>query len=117
MKQKNKIIISVLLSSIITAVIVSSLAIKGTKKALINKFSEVEVFNEVGRVEIWSNIQELLEKGCSKEALLYVKHEKASALSGLKNRELLNISEERKSNIINLIENNKHKGFFRVPSC
>ena len=122
MKQKNKLIISVLLSSIITAAVVSSLAIKGTNKALINKFREVEIFNEVGRVEIWGNIEELLEKGCSKKALLYIKNEKASVLSGLNNQvgnnhELLKVSEERKSSILKLMKNNNHSGFFQIPTC
>ena len=122
MKSRTTLVTSIIATSLITALVFSYLANKTTIKVLVEKFREVEVFNEVGRVKTWGNIEELLEKGCIKEALLYVKNEKATALSAIKNQagdnlELIRVSEQQKTYILNIMKNNKHSGFFQIPSC
>lgn len=122
MKQKSKIIISSLIVSIVTAVVFSSLAMKATQNALISKFREVEIFNDVGRVEALNDIEQLLEKGCTKETLSYIKYQKSSVLAELtrqtgNNQELLKVSKERKEKVLKLMKNNNHSGFFQIPKC
>lgn len=122
MKQNNKLIITSIFSSLITALIFSYLAAKGTTHSLVNKFREVEVFNEIGRVEIWSDIEELLNKGCSSEALEYVKNEKASSLSEIQSQaegrqHLLKLIEKRNPEILKLVKNNKYTGSYKISTC
>ena len=120
--KKSKIIIYSLIASIVTAVVFSSLVMKASQNALISKFREVEIFNNVGRVEAWNDIEQLLEKGCTKEALSYIKYQKSSILAELtrqtrNNQESLKVSEERKEKVLKLMKNNNHSGYFQIPKC
>jgi hypothetical protein len=83
-KQWTKIILVVAITAAVSFGLGASLARTGTIKALVGAVADNEAINEVGRVESWDRVEQLLAKGCTKEALELVRIEQSLALSAIK---------------------------------
>ena len=83
---------------------------------------DMEAFNELHRIETWDRIEQLLVKGCNKEALEYVKLEQSLALSSLKwhldnGAKLERKVEEDNRSIVGRAQSFTSYGKYNIPSC
>ena len=127
MKQSYKTTLAVLLAIGVTFVATMHFANGRSAKTLsdtaVKTWIEIESFNDVGRVETFDILAGLVEKGCSKEALEFIKLQQTLLLSGLKNH--MDYSEKIKDKVMSrnpkvgerAIENDPQKDIYVHPSC
>jgi len=84
MKPETKIIVVAVVTAAVSFGFGASLARKETTNALVGAVADNEAINEVGRVESWDRVEQLLAKGCAKEALELARIEQSMALSSIK---------------------------------
>ena len=82
----------------------------------------METFNELHRIESLDNLEQLLLKGCNKEALEYVRMEQSLGLSELKwninnGAKLDKKVEEEKRSILSRAQSFESKGKYDIPTC
>jgi hypothetical protein len=121
-KKHFKLALTILLTAIATFVVTAYFSRKNTRAAFVAVTYEMEAFNELHRVESWDRLENLLVKGCNKEALEYVKMEQSLGLSSLqwhlKNGARLDkkVAEENHS-ILSRAESFLGKGKYDIPTC
>ena len=86
MKTYLKLLLIVVLTILVTFVVTSYFAVKNTRAAFVSVTLDMEAFNELYRIRSWDNLEQLLIKGCNKEALEYVRGEQYSGLVHLKDK-------------------------------
>ena len=82
----------------------------------------MKAFNELHRIRSWDSLEQLLIKGCNKEALEYVQMEQSlhllSLQESLKNGAKLDESEKAENpSIIRRANSIVNKGKYYIPSC
>jgi hypothetical protein len=85
-KTHLKLLLAVVLIIIVTYVVTSYFAVKNTRATFFSVTLDVEAFNELHRIRSWDNLEQLLIKGCNKEALEYVRGEQYSGLVHLEDK-------------------------------
>lgn len=87
MKQWHKISAAILGSAIvtflITAYVVHSNSTRNTVGFMMKASIEMESLNDIGRIEAFDFVEEMIKKGCTKEALEFIDYQQALLLSGL----------------------------------
>lgn len=84
---------------------------------------EMESLNDIGRIEAFDFVEEMIKKGCTKEALEFIDYQQASLLGGLhyqmldggglKDKVL-----ERNSSIgERAVRESTHTGSYTYPKC
>lgn len=122
MKQWIKILVVAVVTAVIFFGLGASLARKGTIKALVGAVAETEVVNDVGLVESWDRVEQLLTKGCTKEALELARIEQSLALSSIKRQvgdsgELMAKVAARNPEVAKRAELVPLKGTYTIPTC
>jgi len=117
-----KIIVVVVLTAAVSFGLGASLARKGTINALASAFADNEAINEVGSVESWDRMEQLLAKGCTSEALEYVRIEQSLALSAIKkqvgdNRERMAKLRARNPDVARRAESVSIGNTYTIPTC
>lgn len=82
----------------------------------------MEAFNELHRIESWDRTEQLLLKGCNKEALEYVRVEQSLALSSLKwhldnGAKLEKKVEEENRSIVGRAQSFASNSKYEIPTC
>jgi len=121
-KKHIKLALIILLTIIATSLITGYYAAKNTRAGFLAASLDMEAFNDLHRIRSWDSLEQLLTKGCNKEALEYVQMEQAlhllSLQESLKNGAKLDESEKAENQSIisraNIIVN---KGKYYIPSC
>jgi hypothetical protein len=111
-----------LVVTLFTAIVSSHFAAKHTKAAYVATVYNVEAFNELHRIESWDNLEQLLLKGCNKEALEYVRMEQSLGLSSLQwnlnnGAKLEKKVEEENRSILSRAQSFESKGKYDIPTC
>jgi len=121
-KKHIKFALAIVLSIIATFLVTAYFATKNTRAAFVSVSLNVEAFNELHRVRSWDSLEQLLIKGCNKEALEYVRMEQSLGLlhlqDNLKNGAKLEKSLE--AEYFAILEKAKtitNKGKYIIPSC
>lgn len=122
MKPNLKISLAIAVTAILTFVATSHLVRKGTISAFTHKVLEMEVTNEVSRIESWDRLENLLVKGCNKEALELVRHQRSSAFNSLSyhmgdDAQLRRVAQERSSAIVQRAEKSPKFSGYQIPTC
>jgi len=83
---------------------------------------DMEAHNTLYRIESWDRLEQLLVKGCHKEAMEYVKMEQSLGLSGLRanldnGAKLEKKVEDENYSILNRAKSFVSKGTYDVPTC
>ncbi len=82
----------------------------------------MEATNEVSRIESWDRLENLLAKGCNKEALDLVRFERSSAFSLLNHQigddvQLRRAVQERNAAIAQRAEKSPRFSGYQIPTC
>jgi len=122
MKQRNKIILMVLSTAIVTFAITWSLASRHTINSVHNAIVEVRALNQIARTEAWDRVENFLNKGCNKTALYYINQQQYLSLSSIKsdannNKELQKILNNRNSFVTKRAVELKKSYNYTVPKC
>lgn len=122
MKKHFKFALAIVLTAIATFVLTAYFATKNTRAAFVAATYDMEAFNELHRIRSWDSLEQLLVKGCNKEALEYVRMEQALGLSSLKwhldnGAKLEKKLEEESGSILNRAHSFTSKGRYDTPTC
>lgn len=110
------------LTIIATFLVTSYFASKNTKAAFVAATFDMEAFNELHRIRSWDSLEQLLIKGCNKEALEYVRMEQSLGLLLLKDKlnngaKLDKTLEEENPSILSRANSITSKGKYYIPTC
>ena len=119
------IVLTVIITSMVTAFFTAQKVRESTKAAFIAAAFDMEAFNELHRIESWDSLEQLLDKGCNKEALEYVKIEQSLTLSSLKwhldnganPAKLEENPDESDRSIISRAHSFTSNGKYDIPTC
>ncbi len=75
MKKHIKLILIIVLAVIATFLLTVYFVTKNTRAAFISASQDMEAFNELHRIRSYDSLEQLLIKGCNKEALEYVRNQ------------------------------------------
>lgn len=122
-KQGYKFILAVVASTLITFIGTSYIAKKYTYESVVNMAIEMDSYNDVHRVESYDFVEDMIKKGCNKEALEFINYQRASLLAGLRNQ--MRDSETIEKRIIErsrevadrAFKENSLKGSYTYPNC
>lgn len=122
MKKHFKLALVIIFTAIATFLVTSHFSIKNARAAFVAVAFDMEAFNELHRIESWDRLENLLIKGCNKEALEYVRMEQSLGLSSLKWRldnkaKLDKKVEEENSSILSRARSFAGKGKYDIPTC
>lgn len=122
MKPGLKISLAISLTAILTFATTSYFVRKGTISAFTHKVLEMEATNEVSRIESWDRLENLLAKGCNKEALDLVRFERSSAFHSLNYHigddvQLKRAVEERNPTIAQRAAESPRFSGYQIPTC
>ena len=126
MKKHFKFALAIVLTTIatfmVTAHFATHFAIKNTRAAFVAGTYDMEAFNELHRIRSWDSLEQLLTKGCNKEALEYVRVQQSLALLHLQDRlkagaKLDEAVEEENSSILSRAKLIINQGKYPVPTC
>ena len=122
MNRHLKFTLAIAFVVISTSVVTAHFATKNTRTAFVSVAYDMEAFNDLYRIESWDRLEKLLVKGCSKEALEYVKMEQSLALSSLKwhldnGAKLEKKIEEENDSIIKRARSFAGQGKYDIPTC
>jgi hypothetical protein len=95
---------------------------KNTKATFVGLAYDMEAFNELYRITSWDRLEQLLIKGCNKEALEYVRMEQSLGLSGLQwhlnnGAKLEKKVEGENQSIVSRARSFTSKGRYDIPTC
>jgi hypothetical protein len=122
MRKYLKFVPAIVLTVIATFLVTAYFATKNTRAAFVAATIDMEAFNELHRIRSWGSLEQLLVKGCNKEALEYIRMEQSLGLLSLK-RSLENGAkldkalEEQNSSILNRAKSTTNKGKYYIPTC
>ena len=122
MKKPFKILLATVLTAVSTFLVTSYFATKNTRAAFVAATFDMEAFNELHRIRSWDNLEQLLIKGCNKEALEYVRMEQSLGLLSLKHNlnngaKLDKALEEENPLILSRASSIISKGKYYIPTC
>ena len=122
MRKQLRLILAVVLAVIATSVVTAHFAVKNTKTAFVSAAINAEAFNELHRIRSWDSLEKLLVKGCTKEALEYVRMEQSLGLLSLKDSlqngaKLDRTVEEENSSILHRAISTENQGRYYIPTC
>lgn len=122
MKKHLTFALVIALTVFATLIVTAYFATRNTKAAFVSMAYDMEAFNELHRIETWDRIEQLLVKGCNKEALEYIKLEQSLALSSLKwhldnGAKLERKVEEDNRSIVGRAQSFTSNGKYSIPSC
>ena len=122
MKKHFKFALAIVLTVITTFLVTAHFATKNTRAAFVSATYDMEASNELHRIRSWDRLEQLLVKGCNKEALEYVKMEQSLGLSSLKwhldnGAKLEKKLEEENGSILSRANSFKTKGKYDIPTC
>lgn len=127
MKQWHKFLAAIVGSVIVTflgtAYVVHKYSTKSAVSVAINASIEMEALNDTGRVEVFDFVEDMIKKGCTKEALEFVNDQKSSLLYGLQyhmqNNEALKakVLEHNQQVGKRAIRLTSYKGSYTYPTC
>ncbi|MDP3701620.1 MAG: hypothetical protein Q8R72_12025 [Hylemonella sp.] len=87
MKQRYKIILAFSIAALATYLVTITYAKKSeTPRALALAYkvsTEMNSFNDVGRIEAYDFLENLIKRGCNKEALDFINYQRTSMLADL----------------------------------
>lgn len=117
-----KLVLIIALTIIATFIVTAYFATKNTRAAFISASQDMEAFNELHIIRSWDSMEQLLVKGCNKEALEYVRMKQSLELlhlqSFLKNGAKLEKSlEAENSALLERAKTITNKGKYYIPSC
>lgn len=97
-------------------------AMKGTRIAYVKATLNAEAFNDLHRIRSWDSLEQLMIKGCNKEALEYVRIEQSLGLLSLKDHikngaKLDKALEAENPSILGRANAITNKGKYYIPSC
>ncbi|PPC93172.1 MAG: hypothetical protein CTY33_09210 [Methylotenera sp.] len=122
MKKHIKLALIIVLAVIATFLVTAYFSTKNTRTAFISASQDMEAFNELHRIKNYDSLEQLLIKGCNKEALEYVRMEQSLGLlhlqDSLKNGARLEKSlETENSALLERAKTITNKGKYFIPSC
>ena len=122
MRAHLKFIVAIALTAIATFMATAYFSTKNTRAAFVSSVIDMEAFNELHRIKSWDSLEQLLIKGCNKEALEYVRMEQSLGLLSLKDRlnngaKLDKKLEEENSSIFSKAHSIKSQGRYDIPTC
>ena len=122
MKKPFKILLAIVLTAVSTFLVTSYFATKNTRAAFIAATFDMAAFNELNRIRSWGSLEQLLIKGCNKEALEYVRMEQSLGLLSLKHNlnngaKLDKALEEENPLILSRANSIISKGKYYIPTC
>ncbi len=122
MKKNIKLTLAIILSIICTFLVTAYFGTKNTRAAFVSASIDTEAFNELHRVRSLDNLEQLLIKGCNKEALEYVRMEQSLGLLHLQDNlnygaKLEKPLEVEHSAILERAKSITNKGKYIIPSC
>lgn len=123
MKQEYKIILAAVASALITFLGTAYLVNKNTYESVVRMAIEMDSYNNVGRVEAYDFVEDMIKKGCNKEALEFINYQQASLLTGLQNQ--MRDSESIRKKIMErnrevadrAVKENSLKATYTYPTC
>jgi hypothetical protein len=121
-KKHIKLIMIIVLTVIATFLVTAYFVTKNTRTAFISASQDMEAFNELHRIKSYDSLEQLLIKGCNKEALEYVRMEQSLGLlhiqDSLNNGARLEKSlETENSALLEKAKSISNKGKYFIPSC
>ena len=122
MKKHFKFALTIVLTVIATFLVTAYFATKNTRVAFVAATYNMEAFNELNRIRSRDSLEQLLIKGCDKEALEYVRMEQSLGLSSLKwhlnnGAKLDKKLEEENPSILSRANSIPGKGRYDIPTC
>lgn len=122
MKKHFKFALTIVLIVVATFMVTAYFATKNTRAAFVAVAYDMEAFNELHRIKSWDRLEQLLVKGCNKEALEYVRMEQSLGLSSLKwhldsGAKLEKKLEEENRSILSRAHSFASKGRYDIPTC
>jgi hypothetical protein len=126
MKQAYKVSLVVALSVVVTFFLTAYFLKENSTKTLVDMVIrtsiQMESFNDVGRVEAYDFLEDLVIRGCDKEALEFIKHQQTSLLLGLQSRMIESEAVrkqvmERNQKIGERAVKQIHQGAYFYPKC
>ena len=122
MKKHIKFALTIALTVIATFVVTAYFATKNTRAAFVSATYDMDAFNELHRIRSWDRLEQLLVKGCNKEALEYVRMEQSLGLSSLKSHldngaKLEKKLEQEDRSIVSRAHSFTSRGKYDIPSC
>ncbi|MFZ3174545.1 MAG: hypothetical protein WA146_06575 [Thiobacillus sp.] len=122
MKEHFKFAIAIVLTVIATFMVTAYFSTKNTRAAFVAATYDMEAFNELHRIRSWDSLEQLLVKGCNKEALEYVRMERDLGLGSLKwhldnGAKLDKKLEEENRSILSKAHSFISKGNYDIPTC
>lgn len=122
MKKHFKFALAIVSTVIATFLVTAYFSSKNTRAAFVAAAYDMEAFNELHRIESWDRLEQLLVKGCNKEALEYVRMEQSLGLSSLKwhldnGAKLDKKLEEENRSILSRAKSFTSKGKYDIPTC
>ena len=120
--KKVFLVIAWLASLLVVGELTARYAMKGTRVAYVAATLDAEAFNELHRVKSWDSLEQLLIKGCNKEALEYVRMEQSLGLLSLKDNlkngaKLDKALEAENPSILSRANAITSKGKYYIPTC
>jgi len=117
-----KFALAIALTAIATFVTTAHFATKNSRAAFVSATYDMEAFNELHRIDSWDRLEQLLIKGCNKEALEYVRMEQSLGLLSLKDNlkngaKLDKALEEENPSILSRANSITNKGKYYIPTC
>jgi hypothetical protein len=121
-KKHFKFALAIVLAVIATSIVTAYFATKNTRAAFVAATYDMEAFNELHRIRSWDSLEQLLVKGCNKEALEYVRMEQSLGLSSLKwhlnnGATLEKKLEEENRSIVRRAQSFTSESKYDVPTC
>ncbi|MDO9206508.1 MAG: hypothetical protein Q7T42_06760 [Methylotenera sp.] len=122
MKKYIKFLLVIVLTILATSVVTSNLVLKNARAAFVSASIDMEAFNELHRIRSRESLEQLLIKGCNKEALEYVQMEQSLGLLSLQDRlnngaKLDKTLQTENASILNRAKSTTNEGKYYIPSC
>lgn len=122
MKKRLHFVLVIVLAVITTFLVTSYFATKNTRAGFVAATIDMEAFNELHRIRSWDSLEQLLIKGCNKEALKFVRMEQSLGLLSLKDNlkngaKLDKALEEENSSILRRANLITSQGKYYIPTC
>ena len=122
MKKYIKLLLVIVFTILATSVVTSNLVLKNSRAAFLSATIDMEAFNELHRIRSRDSLEQLLIKGCNKEALEYVQMEQSLGLLFLQDRlnngaKLDKTLQVENALILSRAKSINNEGKYYIPSC
>lgn len=122
MKIRLKFALTIALTAIATFSVTAHFAKRTSWTAFVAATYDMEAFNELHRIKSWDRLEQLLIRGCNKEALEYVRMEQSIGLGALKwhldnGARLENKIADENRSVVNRAKSFTGKNKYDVPTC